>query len=113
MEEHKNPVSEFAIASLVLGIVSFISLAGMEKAIIAIAFGVLALKRLEGNDQLSGKNFAKAGIILSILSIIATVIFIVKVFPKIQQRMMQMQSETAEEGAVGGQSESIPGVRGF
>ena len=61
MEEERNVMSEFAIASLAIGIASFISLAGMEKAILAIVFGALALKRLGGDNQLSGKKFAKAG----------------------------------------------------
>lgn len=111
MEEQKNPVSEFAIASLVVGVASFISLAGIEKAIIAIVFGVLALKRLECNEQLSGKNLAKAGIVLSIVSIIATVVFIIKVYPKIQQRMIELQSESAGGNTGDSQVGKIPGVR--
>ena len=67
MDEHKGVMSEFAIASLVIGIASFINLAGMEKAIAAIVFGALALKRIRKDNQLSGKNLAQAGIILGIL----------------------------------------------
>jgi len=111
MEEQKNPVSEFAIASLVVGIASFITLAGTEKAIIAIVFGVLALKRLERNEQLSGKNLAKAGIMLSIISLIVTVIFIIKVYPRIQQRMMQLQSESAGGNTGNSQAGKTPEAR--
>lgn len=93
MDENKRRISEFAIASLVIGIASFISLAGLEKAILAIIFGALALKRMQGENQLLNRKLANAGIILGIFSIIATTIFIVKFLPKFQEQIRQMQRQ--------------------
>lgn len=116
MDEQKRVRNEFAIASLVVGITSFISLAGMEKAIVAIVFGALALKRMERETQLIGKKLATAGIILGIFSIIATTVFIVKFLPKIQQRMMQLQKESIPMEKDGGLNnnqpfEGVPGTK--
>jgi len=84
---------EFAIASLVIGIISFISLGGMEKAIVAIIFGVLALKRMQRSGEARGKRLAEAGIMLGIFSIIATIFFIVKFLPQIEQKVRELQSQ--------------------
>ena len=93
MDEYKSKINEFAIASLVIGIVSFISLGGLEKAILAIVFGALALKRIEKENQLSSKKLAKAGILLGIFSLILTINLIIKFYPKFQQLIKQIQSE--------------------
>lgn len=97
MEENKKMVSEFAIASLVVGILSFISLAGMEKAIVAIIFGALALRKMERNNQSAGKNLATTGVILGIFSIILSVTLIIKFWPRIQQQIEQIQKEKASQ----------------
>jgi hypothetical protein len=97
MQQDKQMISEFAIASLVVGILSFISLAGMEKAIVAIIFGALALKKMERSNQSAGKNLATAGIILSIFSIVLSLSLIVKFWPKIQQQIEQIQKESVPE----------------
>lgn len=92
MDEQKNITSEFAIASLTLGALSFFQLFGMEKAIAAIVFGSLALKRIGVDAQLKGKKFAIAGIALGVIAIIATSVFIIRFWPQLmqmQQRMMQ------------------------
>ena len=95
MQEGKQVPNEFAIASLVVGIISFISLAGMEKAIVAIIFGALALKKMERNNLSAGKNLATIGVILGIFSIVLSVSLIVRFWPKIQQQIKQIQKETA------------------
>lgn len=56
--------NELAIASLTIGITSFIQLFGLERSITAIVFGVLALKRLKHDQSQRGKNLAIAGMIL-------------------------------------------------
>ena len=91
MDEQKNIMSEFAIASLAIAAISFINFAGMEKAILAIIFGTLALKRMKKDDNLSGVKFARAGIILGVLSILITINLIIKYYPKIKQMVNQMQ----------------------
>lgn len=65
---HKGPLSEFAIISLTMGILAFVQLAGFEKAIVAIVFGILSLKRIarpESNAR--GEGLAAAGIVLGII----------------------------------------------
>ncbi len=111
-------MSEFAIASLAIAAISFINLAGMEKAILAIIFGILALKRMEKDGNLSGVKFARAGIILAFLSLLITIHLIIKFYPKAKQIINQMQSEQAplkENGSSKDrqQPERIPGTKLF
>ena len=118
MNEQKNIMSEFAIASLAIAVISFINLAGMEKAILAIIFGILALKRMEKDDNLSGVKFARAGIILAFLSLLITIHLMIKFYPKVKQIINQMQSEQAplkENGSSRDrqQPERIPGTKLF
>jgi len=80
-EEQGISVSEFAIASLVMGILSFIHIAGIEKAIVAVVFGILAKKRINANSQIKGKKLAISGIVLGILSVILVIVFITAIMP--------------------------------
>jgi hypothetical protein len=95
MNEKKNIMSEFAIASLAIAAISFINFAGMEKAILAIIFGALALQRMKKDDNLSGVKFARAGIILALFSLYISVNLMIRFYPKIKQMINQMQSEQA------------------
>jgi len=83
--------SEFAIASLVMGIVSFVQIFGMEKAIVAVVFGVLALKRISREETLQGKKLAYAGIILGALAIILTIVTLIYFAPHWQEQLAQMR----------------------
>ena len=118
MNEQKNIMSEFAIASLAIAAISFINFAGMEKAILAIIFGTLALKKMKKDDNLSGVKFAKAGIILGVFSVLITVNLLIKYYPKIKQMVNQMQSEQTPLKENGNskdrqQPERIPGTKLF
>ena len=65
---NKGRFNEFAIAGLTLGIISFIQLMGVEKAIAAIVFGVLALKSIAAPDNNErGVGLACAAIVLGII----------------------------------------------
>jgi len=90
MEKQKNMISEFAIASLVIGIFSFIQLWGMEKPLMAIAFGILALRGIK-KSEMRGKNLAIAGIILGIIAIIAITIITIAFFPQLKQMMLKLE----------------------
>ncbi|HSB09773.1 MAG TPA: hypothetical protein VLM38_09845 [Blastocatellia bacterium] len=57
----------YATISLVMGIVCFVNFAGLEKAILAIVFGWLALKHTPPPDLTQRRRWAKAGITLGIL----------------------------------------------
>lgn len=56
-------------------------------------FGILALKRIGLTPQLRGKNFAIAGIIIGIISIIATIAVTIIFWPQLQQMMRNMQMQ--------------------
>lgn len=74
---HKRHLSDFAIISLTLGILSFIQLAGIEKAIAAIVFGVLSLKRIAApQSNARGEGMAAAGIVLGIIYAVIAGIFL-------------------------------------
>lgn len=64
----------FAIAALVLGILSLIT--GVLLGILAIVFGVIAKRRIEENPSLGGEGMAKAGLIMGIISCALTVLLI-------------------------------------
>jgi len=66
-QENSTFYSELAIASLTIGVLCFIQLFGLERAIAAIVFGILALKRIRQDETLRGKKMAIAGIILGII----------------------------------------------
>jgi hypothetical protein len=67
----KGRFNKFAIASLTMGIISFIQIAGMEKAIAAIVFGVLALKGIAAPENRErGEGLAAAAIVLGVIYII-------------------------------------------
>jgi len=59
--------SELAIASLTLGVISFVQLFGLEKSIAAIVFAVLALRRIKEDHTQSGKRLAQIGLVLGVI----------------------------------------------
>lgn len=73
IKNNKNQTSGLAIASLVLGIVSFFPLIGVILGILAIVFGFIARSNIK-RYNLKGLGFATAGIILGILGILFTFI---------------------------------------
>lgn len=62
----------FAAASLAVGVCCFINLLGMEKAALAIVFGVLALKNGAGRVPIR-RGFARFGIGLGVLQIVLVI----------------------------------------
>ena len=73
MQNHDGPDREaavlgqkyaYATASLILGLLCFVNLAGLEKAVIAIVFGVLALRNRPVPALVQRRAWARAGIAL-------------------------------------------------
>ncbi len=65
----------FAAASVTLGICAFISLLGVEKAILAIVFGVLAMKN-GGACPAKRLGLARFGVLLGILHILLVAVLL-------------------------------------
>jgi hypothetical protein len=89
MESSPKKISEFAVASLALGIVSFITLFGIEKPLLAIIFGALALKRIGKNGELKGRWVALAGLILGCLAFLVIVYLTIRFFPQLKQQLQK------------------------
>jgi hypothetical protein len=68
----------YATISLILGIACFITLAGMEKAILAVVFGWMALKSSPAPVLKERRVWAKIGLILGavMLVIVPTIILL-------------------------------------
>jgi hypothetical protein len=68
----------YATISLILGIACFITLAGMEKAILAVVFGWMALKSSPAPVLKERRVWAKVGLILGavVLVVVPTIILL-------------------------------------
>ena len=75
--------SGFAVASLTMGILTFVNLLAVERAVPAIVFGVLALRRMKADERLTGKGLAIAGIVLGVVGVIVLPTLGMMYLPKI------------------------------
>jgi hypothetical protein len=73
MASKSKQTSGLAIASMVLGIISLIPLAGVLLGILSIIFGIVSLGSIK-KQQIRGRGFAITGIILGILGILFTIV---------------------------------------
>ena len=67
----------FATASLILGICSYVNLLGLEKPILAIIFGWLALRTKPGPPLIEHRGWAKAGVTLGTIILIVLPVLII------------------------------------
>lgn len=67
----------YAVISFVLGIISFFQILGLERALLAVVFGVIALKKMNEDEKLKGRKFAYSGIILGIVYLIILCVIII------------------------------------
>ena len=69
----------YATASLILGLLCFVNLAGLEKAVVAIVFGVLALAHRPTPALVQRRAWAKAGVALgaSVIVLVPALIYFV------------------------------------
>ena len=68
----------YATVALVLGISCFVNLVGMEKAILAIIFGRLALKSEPAPALKERREWGRAGLVLGVLQMVMiAVLFII------------------------------------
>ena len=62
--------SRWATISLILGIFCFVHFLGAEKGILAVIFGVLALREISKNPAIKGRGKAIVGIILGLAGVV-------------------------------------------
>ena len=79
MQNHDSSVKDatvlgqkyaYATVSLTLGFLCFVNLAGLEKAVLAIVFGMMALGRRPAPDLVQRRAWAKTGVALGTVMII-------------------------------------------
>ena len=75
----------FATASLILGIVSFVNLLGLEKPILAIVFGWLALRTKPAPQLKEHRVWAKTGVTLGTIILIVIPTLIILNFHRVQE----------------------------
>ena len=75
----------FATASLILGIVSFVNLLGLEKPILAIVFGWLALRANPQPLLKDHRVWAKTGVVLGTIVLIVVPTLIILNFHRLQE----------------------------
>ena len=75
----------FATASLILGIVSFVNLLGLEKPILAIVFGWLALRATPQPLLKDHRVWAKTGVVLGTIILIAVPTLIILNFDRLRE----------------------------
>ena len=95
----ETKIHELAIISLVLGILSFINLFGLEKALLAVILGIMALRRIAAPESTAkGESLAAGGIVLGGVSAIVSVFLITKVMQFIQQHSELIKSFLEKSG---------------
>ncbi|MDD5085276.1 MAG: DUF4190 domain-containing protein [Candidatus Omnitrophica bacterium] len=77
MEKNESWVCGFAVASLVIGILSYLQLLAVEKAAAAVVFGLIALSRIKRNPTRKGRGMAISGILLGIGYIILVAVLLI------------------------------------
>ncbi len=75
----------FATASLIMGIGCFVNLLGLEKAILAIVFAWLALRKNPEPILKEHRAWAKVGLTLGILPLIILPVIIILNFDRIRE----------------------------
>ena len=75
----------FATVSLILGIFSFVNLLGLEKPILAIIFGWLALRTKPEPPLNEHRVWAKTGVVLGTIVLIVVPTLIILNFHRLQE----------------------------
>jgi hypothetical protein len=81
----------FATISLILGICCFVNLLGLEKAILAIVFGLMALKAAPLPRLQQRRVWAKAGVALGAVPLIFLPLLIIIKFDELKEIIQTLQ----------------------
>lgn len=75
----------YATVSLILGISCFVSLLGLEKAILAVAFGWLALRAKPAPQLKDHRVWAKTGVMLGVGALLFVPILLILYFDRVRE----------------------------
>ena len=75
----------FATASLILGIFCFVNLLGLEKPILAIVFGWLALRAKPEPKLTEHRAWAQVGVTLGVITLIVVPMIIILNFERLRE----------------------------
>ncbi|MCK5580805.1 MAG: DUF4190 domain-containing protein [Candidatus Omnitrophica bacterium] len=92
MSPENTRTSRLAISSLICGLLYFIPIFNVVFAVLAIVFGISALRAISKyKDELNGKGLAIAGIILGAIGVILVTIglTIALLFPETMRNIME------------------------
>jgi hypothetical protein len=81
-----------AMVALLLGITSFVNLLGLEKGIVAILVGWLAIREIKEDPARKGKRMAWAGLILGLLSVIIIIFMLIWKGPQLLQQLRLLET---------------------
>ncbi len=87
MNIQKKEACDYAVMALVVAILSFIHVAGIEKALVSIIFGFVALNKIQLNKQLGGRKIAIGAITIGIVYIVFATFALIYMFPRMQKFM--------------------------
>lgn len=82
----------YATASLLVGIICYVQLLGMERAILAIIFAFLALKSVPLPRLEKRRSWAIAGLILGITTMILVPVIVIFKFDQVKELIHALQS---------------------
>jgi hypothetical protein len=95
VQPEKKPYSEFAIASLVLGLLSFLNVMNLDKVLCALIFGILSLRSIK-QTQNKGKGMAIAGIVLAILYVVVLAVALYMFWPQVVTYIQTMKERVQQ-----------------
>ncbi|HBR69311.1 MAG TPA: hypothetical protein DEA55_08060 [Rhodospirillaceae bacterium] len=75
----------FAVVSLVLGIFSLVNLLGLEKPILAIIFGWLALRAQPEPPLRERRSWAKVGVTFGVITLIGVPLLLILNFDRVRE----------------------------
>jgi hypothetical protein len=81
----------YATVALVLGVMSFINLFGLEKGILAIVFGALALKQVPAPPLAERRAWGKLGIAFGALQIVMIIALVALNFDKLLELIQYLE----------------------
>ncbi len=80
-----------AMIALLLGIISFVNLMGLEKGVMAIIVGWWAIREIKEDPARKGTGMAWAGFILGLLSVILIISMLIWKGPQLLQQLRMLE----------------------